>query len=282
MRCSCCGSRDVIRREQEKREFRSLPIGLKPVWIRLGILRVYCFVCDVVRQVKIGFTDSRRHYTRAFEQYALELSHRMTIKDAATHLEVSWDVIKDIQKRHLKRRFAKPKLGKLKMIAIDEISIGKGHNYITLVMDLKTGAVVFVGDGKGADALDLFRRRLKRFKTKIKAVAMDMSPAYFSAVTKHLPKAQIVFDHFHIIKLFNEKLGNFRRFIYNHLEKEEDQTIIKGKRWLLLKNPENLNSDKDEHDRLEKALDLNECHLFLSPSLFFRAPGGLEDASADS
>ena len=95
-------------------------------------------------------------YTRAFERYALDLSRYMTIKDVARHLGVSWDVIKDIQKRYLKRRFAKPKLKNLKQIAIDEISIGKGHRYLTVVLDLKSGAVVFVGDGKGAEALEPF------------------------------------------------------------------------------------------------------------------------------
>jgi transposase len=85
----------------------------------------------------------------------------MTIKDVAAHLGVSWDVIRNIQKCNLNRRFARPKLGKLKRIAIDEICIGKDHKYLTIVLDLESGAVVFVGDGKGVDALELFWKRLK-------------------------------------------------------------------------------------------------------------------------
>ena len=72
------------------------------------------------------------------------------------HLNVSWDVVKDIQKRHLTQRYSRPKLKHLRQIAIDEITIGKRHQYLTLVLDLKTGAVVFVGDGKGSDALEPF------------------------------------------------------------------------------------------------------------------------------
>ena len=136
----------------------------------------------------------------------LSLSKRMTILDAARHLGVSWDVVKEIQKRYLGRRFLKPKLHRLKRIAIDEISIGKGHRYLTVVMDLDSGAVVFVGDGKGAEALKPFWKKLRCSKTKIKAVAMDMSPAYIRAVLDHLPKAHMVFDHFHVIKLYNDKL----------------------------------------------------------------------------
>ncbi len=124
----------------------------------------------------------------------------MTILDAARHLGVSQDVIKEIQKRNLQKRYSKLKLNKLKKIAIDEISIGKGCKYQTIVLDLITGAVVFVGDGKGADAPDPFWKRLKpRSAKKIKAVAIDMSPAYISAIQYNLPDADIVFDHFHII-----------------------------------------------------------------------------------
>jgi hypothetical protein len=84
------------------------------------------------------------HYTKAFERYVLELSQFATIKDIADRLGVRWDLIKDIQNRHLARRYRAPKLKHLKQIAIDEISLGKGHRYLTLVLCLDTGAVVFV------------------------------------------------------------------------------------------------------------------------------------------
>ena len=100
-------------------------------------------------------------YTKSFERYALELSRSMTIRDVALHLNVGWDLIKDIQKRDLSFRYAKPKLKHLRHIAIDEIAIAKGHRYLTVVMDLESGAVVFVGDGTGADALEAFWKRLR-------------------------------------------------------------------------------------------------------------------------
>ena len=179
------------------------------------IPRVACRACGVVRQVEVPFADPRRTYTKAFERYALELSRCMTILDVARHLGVSWDVIKDIQKRDLSRRYAKPKLKDLRRIAIDEIAVAKGHRYLTVVLDLESGAVVFVGDGKGGDALKPFWKRLRRCKAKIEAVAMDMSPAYHDAVATHLPKATIVYDHFHVIKLFNDKLSDLRRSLYH-------------------------------------------------------------------
>src|SRR5262245_54675595 len=124
-RCEACGSRDVRPRGRVERRFQSLPIGNRPTVVVLPIPRVACQACGVVRQVKLEFADPRRTYTRAFERYALELSRSMTILDVARHLGVSWDIVKDIQKRDLSRRYAKPKLKDLRQIAIDEIASGQ-------------------------------------------------------------------------------------------------------------------------------------------------------------
>lgn len=180
----------------------------------------------------------------------------MTIQDVAAHLAVGWDLVKEIQKRHLERKFAKPVLKGLMRIAIDEISIGKGHKYLTVVLDLRSGAVVFVGDGKGVDALTPFWKRLKASGAKIEAVAIDMSPSYIAAVKQNLPQAVIVFDHFHIIKLYNEKLSDLRRDIYRDLS-TAGKSVLKGVRWLLLKNAKRLQPKYNEKERLFKALRIN-------------------------
>lgn len=258
LRCSSCGSGRVVRRGVYTRRFRSLPIGGRPVQVVLDVPRVGCLDCGAVRQVPVRFAHGRRSYTKAFERHALDLSRHMTIQNVARHLQVGWDVVKDIQKRYLGRKFKHIKLKHLRQIAIDEIAIGRGHRYLTVVLDLRSGAVVFVGDGKGADALKPFWKRLQKSHAKVKAVAMDMSPAYISAVTTHLRNAVIVFDHFHIIKLFNEKLSNLRRDLYREATEKLHKDVLKGTRWLLLKNPENLDETRDEPKRLREALKLNE------------------------
>jgi transposase len=257
-RCSSCGSRHVISRGQAVRRFLSLPIGSRGTSVVLPIPRLECQACGLVRQVDVAFAEPRRSYTKSFERYALEMSRSMTILDVARHLNVGWDLIKDIQKRDLSHRYAKPKLKHLRHIAIDEIAIAKGHRYLTLVMDLESGAVVFVGDGKGADALKPFWKRLRPSGAKIEAVAMDMSVAYRGAVSTHLPKAKIVFDHFHVIKLFNDKLSELRRELYREATDMMQKKVLKGTRWLLLMNPENLDEEQDEKRRLKEALKLNE------------------------
>jgi transposase len=257
LRCPVCGSRGVRPKGRVERRFRSLPIGSRATIVVLPIPRVACDACRVVRQVAVPFADPRRSYTKAFERYALELARCMTVLDVARHLGVSWDVVKDIQKRDLTRRYAKPKLKHLRRIAIDEIAVGKGHRYLTVVLDLDSGSVVFVGDGKGGDALKPFWKRLRRCKAKVEAVAMDMSPAYREAVSTYLPKATIVYDHFHVIKLFNDKLSDLRRSLY-HQADDAQKKVLKGSRWLLLKAPENLDEERDEASRLEEALRLNK------------------------
>ncbi len=257
-RCSACGSREVVSRGHAERHFRNLPIGSRPTSVVLPIPRVECHACGAVRQVEVSFADPRRSYTKSFERYALELSRSMTIQDVAHHLDVGWDLIKDIQKRDLSHRYAKPKLKHLRAIAIDEIAVARGHRYLTVVMDLDSGAVVFVGDGKGADALKPFWKRLRPSGAKIAAVAMDMSGGYQAAVRVNLPKAVIVFDRFHVVKLFNDKLSDLRRQLYREATDVQHKAVLKGTRWLLLKNAENLDPEKDEKGRLKEALKLNE------------------------
>ena len=257
-RCVACGSENTWRQGSVIRSFRALPIGRRQVTLKAEIPRLLCHDCGRTRQAVIGFAGPRRSYTKSFERYVLELSRNMTIKDVAGHLCVSWDVVKDIQKRYLYKKFAKPKLKHVRQIAIDEISTGKGHRYVTIVLDLESGAVVHVGEGKGGDSLIPFWKRLRASGAKVEAVATDMSPAYIDAVTTHLSKATLVFDRFHVIKLYNEKLSDLRRELHRELTDTMQKDALKGVRWLLLKRPENLDASRNEPKRLKEALRLNE------------------------
>lgn len=268
--CPECGWLDVIRRGTTRRRWRTLPIGRRTTWIECDVQRIECRRCGVIRQANVGFAEPKKRHTKAFARLALQLSQMSTIQDVATFLGVSWDTIKELQKADLKRRYGRIKLKKLRWIGIDEISIGHGHRYLTVVLDLKTGAVVYVGKGKGAEALDGFWKRLAASRARILAVAIDMSKAYYRAVTDHLPKAKIIFDHFHIIKLLNEKLTILRRELFDEATSKLQQKILKGTRWLLLKDPKNLNAKHDEKKRLDRALQLNAplaCAYYLKEDL---------------
>jgi transposase len=293
IRCGTCSSERVTLKGRIERIFRTLPVGNKPVKIVCSIPRVQCKDCGNIRQIPIPFAEPRRTYTRSFERYVLGLCRCMTLQDVAHHLQVSWDVVKGIEKRYLQRHFSRPKLKNVRQIAIDEISIGKGHKYLTVVLDLERGAILFVGEGKGADSLKPFWKKLRISKANIEAVAIDMSRAYIAAVSTNLPKAFIVFDRFHVMKLFNNRLSNFRRELYSQMKDKTLRDVLKGTRWLLLKNPENLNPDRNEKERLDEALALNESlakvyymkdllRLFWELSNYDEAEKFLEDWIADA
>ncbi len=255
--CPACQSQQVVRRGLYLRKLRSLPMGRKPIWLMVEVPRVWCALCGCVRRIRLGIAEPRRSYTRAFARYVLALTKVMTLKDVALFLGIGWDCVKEILKSNLQRRFVRPHLRKVRYLAIDEISVRKGHKYLTLVMDLESGAVLFVGDGKGAKSLEPFWVMLRRSRARVQAVATDMSTAYIGAVLENLPGVPLVFDHFHVVKLMNEALTEIRR----GLHRESDamgKKVLKGSRWILLKNPENLSAERDEAVKLQEALKLNE------------------------
>ena len=238
-----------------------LPVGNKRIELIVEIPRLQCKKCGAVKQPRLSFADPKKHYTRSLERFVVDLCRVANIQDVAELTGLSWDTVKEIHKRHLRRKCKSFKLKKVRHIAIDEKHLGKKRKFITLVLDLRTGRVLHVGQGKGKDALKGFWARLKRSKAKIEAVATDMASGYMAAVLEHLPKADLVLDHFHLVKWFNEKLSLLRRQLYNQATQTE-KAVLKGSRWLLLKAPENLKAHqdhkKDERVRLQAALEINQ------------------------
>ena len=220
--------------------------------------RVECRSCERVRIIKLPGVVSGTNHTQSFARLVVDLRKMMTIQDIAARLGVSTTMVRNIDKRYLKSRFSKPRLRDVTAIAIDEISVRKGHTYMTIVMDLESGAIVFAGDGKGEKALQPFWKRLRGSGARIAAAATDMSSAYYAAVLKNLPDALLVFDRFHIVKLMNDKLTQLRRELHREAEVGLDRKVLKGTRWLLLKAPDHLDEDRNEHERLDEALRLNK------------------------
>lgn len=261
LRCENCGSTNVQTAGSVQRVLKMLPVGRRHCELHVDIPRLLCLKCGKTRQPHLPFADPKKQYTKAMERYVNDLTQHMSIRAVACHLGLGWDTVKDIHKRHLGKMYKRIRLRNMKYIAIDEVCIGRPRKFITVVMDLESGAVIYVAKGKGGDALKPFWLKLNRSGARIRAVATDMGTAYVSAVTKHLPKADLVLDHFHVVKWFNEKLTSLRRALYKQADAMGKKTL-KGVRWLLLKNPENLRPDdepaKDERARLQEALAFNE------------------------
>ena len=126
-------------------------------------------------------------------------------------------------------------------LGLDETSKKKGHDYVTLAVDLDERRVLHVTEGKGKDAVKAVKTYLEAKGInvdKIKHASMDMSPSFISGVTQYFPKAQIHFDRFHVVKLLNEAMDKVRQAE----RKEHDE--LKGHKYTFLKNRLNLSESK--------------------------------------
>jgi transposase len=166
----------------------------------------------------------------------------MSITAVAKFTGLHWESVKEIEKRYLSKKYAKVRLGSVRRLGIDEVYLGRKFGFITVVRNLGSGAVLFIGKGKGGAALDPLKSLLRRKAKQIEAVAMDMSNAYAAWIGEVLPNAEMVYDHFHVIKLMNERMDALRRTTMNKLD-EEQKKEIKGQRYLFLRNQEDLSGE---------------------------------------
>lgn len=255
-KCPDCGSEHLVKNGKRTRDFIGLPIGGKKVLFRCELQRYRCKEkeCSFDRQQDISFAKGSRSYIKRLVPYVVDLLKIGTIKDVSDKLGIGWDTVKEIHKEYLQAKYGKPSLKGVSRIGIDEFAVRKGHVYKTIVVDLDTGRILYVGDGKGADALEGFWKRVRRIGLEIKVVTIDMSAAFFASVVDNIPEATIVFDHFHVVKLMNEAVDKVRRDAYRDVKDKAVKKAIKGTRWLLMANSEAL----DNKEKLEKALSLND------------------------
>ena len=149
------------------------------MFFEIDIPRYQCKHCEHVWQASVPFTHGNVSYSFRFSRYVIELLRLgLPIQDVAQHLFMSWGTVKEIHKRYLKQRYAYPDIRHIRRIGIDEFATHKGHIYKTIVVDLDTGIIVHVGDGKGKDALEKFWQKVRKHKVQIEVVTSDMSAAY--------------------------------------------------------------------------------------------------------
>ena len=243
--CPHCGSTAVSVEPVRTRRIRGEPLGsCREVILEFTIHRLYCHHCHHREIEHIPFlSHPKARLTKALERTILELRPHMSIQALASFYNLRWHTIKDLEKKQLKKKYSRIKTAHIKAIGIDEIHVGKGmqnQQFLTIVRDLQSGAVIHVGEGKGCSALAGALKKLK--KSKLRVVTMDMANAYYSWISDNFPKAHIVFDHFHVIKLMNDKLDSVRRRITAKMD-ESQRKQLKGLRFIFLRNNEDLPED---------------------------------------
>ncbi len=257
--CRQCGCQKVHIDQRARQEWKSAPWGVMPVVITMDSPKVKCLRCQAKTWHQPTFASGQRRVTKTFDAAMETWLSKLTIQDAAEMFGVAWHTVSEVNLARLKK-LPRPNLSQVKRLSIDENYLGKVHGFITVVMDLDTKAIVSIVKGRGKQALREFFARLAEALAQIVAVATDMSGGYVAAVEEFLPKAALVFDRFHVVKLMNEKLSDLRREMYNELTDKQHRKMLKGTRYLLMMNPENLkqNEKVDERAQLHDALKLNE------------------------
>jgi len=251
----CKGLAATVHSRQHYRLVQDLNMANAKVWLQVEYRKIWCNICDGVRVELLTFCDACRRVTYRLARYIYQLCKMLTVKDVAEHLDLDPKTVKEIDKGFLEEAFGTTDYEGLSVLLIDEIALHKGHSYMTVVADYFSGRVVWMGYGRKKETLDeFFMGMTVEQRQAIDAVAIDMWEPYINRVQHYCPQAHIVFDFFHLVQSFSRVIDNIRRTEYLNARKE-DRKILKGSRYLLLKNEENLTCP--QRSRLKEILELN-------------------------
>jgi len=255
--CHGCGKPATAVHSWTQRKIRDLSLATARTWVTCRYRKVFCARCHGIHIEDLQLFHPYLRVTRRLARYIYQLCQLMTVSEVARHLDIDWKTIKNIDKFYLERDYGQPDLKGLRILAVDEISIRKGHSYLTIVLDFVSGRVVFVGKKRKTKTLKCFFNQLSiSQRKKIDAVAMDMWEPFIKAVRDKLPNAKIVFDLFHVVSSFGRVIDKVRNREYRKASKA-DKAVYKGSKYLLLKNRTNVRR-QSQRQQLKQLLALNE------------------------
>jgi len=268
--CSRCGRRTMQVHDTTLRRVRELPILDAETWLLLPHARVECPTCGPTVEA-LPWLDRYARMTKRFAESVARLAQVLPIKQVAEWFALSWDTVQAIDRAALEARLGPIDLSQVRRIAIDEFAIQKGHRYATVVVEPETRRVLWVGRGRGREDLRPFFELLGPAGCAALEVAvMDMSESFELETRQHCPGALIVYDLFHVVaKYGREVIDRVRVDETNRIARARgpnDQRtrarrrVIKGTRWLLLRNTTTLRPK--DRVRLQEVLAANR-HLWV-------------------
>ena len=254
--CGVCGRQaEGAYEETEAVYFRDNSLGDFETYLEVYPWRVAC--CGGTHRERFRFEMPGHHMTRRFFERLAALCTRLPVDEVAKMAGLSWDTVARIDKRAIEFALGgrQPSLEGLRWVGIDEVSRTGGHDYFTIVTDLESERVVFIGDGKGDKGLKPFLEALGlRGRRRIRGTTSDLG--YLPLLQKAFPKATHLLDRFHIVQWLNEALKQLRRRIFGGAPRDATGRDLKVQQWLLLSAPENL---EHKHKlRLAQLVTLNE------------------------
>lgn len=246
--CERCGSSKVKSTEElPKRVIRDRDIFGKQCYIIIHPRRFKCLNCDNRFTEKFDFLYNKKSYTKRYAEWIHKLCLKTDISYVSSLETIGYKKAESIFYSVGKDKLASEKELKFDKIGLDEISLKKGHkDFVTIISDLTNGKPIAVLKDRSKESLnEFFDGMNKKTKSRIKEVSIDMWSPYFDVIKEHLPKAKVVVDRFHVQNHLNEALTSVRRKIQKDLSDEEKE-VIKGSRWILVKNVEDLNQEEKE------------------------------------
>jgi transposase len=234
--CPTCGAADCPAYDTVRKTWRHLNFFQHQAYLTGRVPRIRCETCGV-KTVNVPWSRPDSGFTLLFEALVMTMVSAMPVAAVARivgeHDTRLWRVIH----HYVEQGRARMDAADVTDIAIDETAARRGHDYITLFVDIDQARVLFATEGKDADTVAAFADDLAAHggdPEAIEEVCIDMSPAFIKGVTENLPNAAITFDKFHAVKIINDAVDQVRR------AEQKRQSLLRGTRYIWLRNPANL------------------------------------------
>lgn len=254
--CSNCGGHCERYHDWTERWVRDLPILDAETHLCVQRFRVACPTCGPKLE-RLPWLARYARVTTRFAENVARLCRGTTVQHAAEFYRLSWDTVKAIDQAHLEHTLGEPDLTGLTHLAMDEFAVKKGQRYATIFVEPECKRVLWVCNGRSREEIRPFFEKLGVAGCqRIEAVAMDMNGAYEAEVRARCPQAEIVYDQFHVVaKYGREVIDRVRTAEANRQQHRGERQVLKGSRWLLLRNREGLK--RDDRVKLRELLKVN-------------------------
>lgn len=256
--CGRCGLPCALVHDRRWRRIRERDWFDRRVWLSVPIRRMDCHHCGARVSERIPWLAGHARITRRLWTWVEALVQLLPIAHVAKLTGLHWHTIKQIDQLRLEAKHGQFEGRGVRRLVMDEFALHKGHRYATVVMDAETMRVLWVGEGNSREALRPFFKLLGEEGCQcIDAVAMDMNTAFDLEVRQHCPRAEVVYDLFHVVARFGrEVIDRVRVDQANALrDQAAARQVIKRSRWLLLRNRDNL--DAAQGVKLDELLAAN-------------------------
>lgn len=258
MRCSGCRKAVNQVHETTERWVKDLPILDAETWLLVHRRRVACGRCGPKLE-ELSWLDRYSRVTRRLAESVARLCQVLPVKHVADFYGLGWDTVKSIDKAYLSQSLGEADFSDVEVLAMDEFAIQKGHRYATVAVEPRRKRVLWVGRGRRREDVRAFFELVGPDGCRrIQAVAIDMNAAYELEIRSYCPQAEVVYDLFHVVaKYGREVIDRVRVDEANRLRhNRKARKVIKGARWLLLRNSGNIGQAQDRV-RLRELLQAN-------------------------